>query len=144
MARVLGVDLGSRRIGLACSDATGTIASPLRVLVRSGDEARDHRAIVEAATEEEAERIVVGWPLSMSGAEGTAAVAARAEADAIRAIAGDIAVELHDERLTTVTAERALLESGMRRKSRTKVRDAVAAAVMLQAYLDGAASGGGR
>jgi putative pre-16S rRNA nuclease len=137
MARVLGVDLGSRRIGLACSDATGTIATPLRVLERSGDRARDHRAIVEVARDEEAERIVVGWPLSMSGDEGPAARAARAEADALQELAGDVAVVLHDERLTTVTAERSLLESGMRRDARTKVRDAVAAAVMLQSYLEG-------
>jgi putative Holliday junction resolvase len=133
----LGIDLGSRRIGLACSDRTRTIATPLRVLERSGDRGRDHRAIVEIAVEEEVERIVVGWPLSMSGDEGPAARAARVEADELQIVAGDVPVELHDERLTTVSAERSLLEAGLRRDARTKVRDAVAAAVMLQAYLEG-------
>jgi putative Holliday junction resolvase len=134
---VLGIDLGSRRIGLACSDRSGTIATPLRVLERSGDRGRDHRAIVDIAIDEEAERIVVGWPLSLSGDEGPAARAARLEADELQVVAGEVPVELHDERLTTVSAERSLLEAGLRRDARTKVRDAVAAAVMLQAYLEG-------
>jgi putative Holliday junction resolvase len=133
----LGIDLGSRRIGLACSDRSGTIATPLRVLERSGDRGRDHRAIVDIAIDEEADRIVVGWPLSLSGDEGPAARAARLEADELQAVAGEVPVELHDERLTTVSAERSLLEAGLRRDARTKVRDAVAAAVMLQAYLEG-------
>lgn len=134
---MLGIDLGSRRIGLACSDRSGTIATPLRVLERSGDRGRDHRAIVDIAIDEEADRIVVGWPLSLSGDEGPAARAARLEADELQAVAGEVPVELHDERLTTVSAERSLLEAGLRRDARTKVRDAVAAAVMLQAYLEG-------
>jgi putative Holliday junction resolvase len=134
---VLGIDLGTRRIGLACSDRSGTIATPLRVLERSGDRGRDHRAIVDIAIDEEAERIVVGWPLSLSGDEGPAARAARLEADELQVVAGEVPVELHDERLTTVSAERSLLEAGLRRDARTKVRDAVAAAVMLQAYLEG-------
>ena len=67
---MLGVDLGSRRIGLALSDPSGTLASPLSVLERSGDRVRDHRAIVEAARENEAHTIVVGLPRSMSGAKG--------------------------------------------------------------------------
>lgn len=134
---MLGVDLGSRRIGLACSDRSGTIASPLRVLERSGNHLGDHRAIVAAARGEEAERIVVGLPLTLAGEVGPAASAALAEVEELRAVAGDaLPVELHDERLTTVTAERSLLESGMRREARTRVRDAVAAAVMLQSYLE--------
>jgi putative Holliday junction resolvase len=137
VARVLGVDLGSRRIGLACSDATGTIASPLRVLERSGTHLGDHRAIVAAARDEEATRIVVGLPLSLSGDVGPAAQAALDEVEELRVVAGDeLPVDVHDERLTTVTAERSLLESGMKRQARTRVRDAVAAAVMLQSYLE--------
>jgi putative Holliday junction resolvase len=92
---------------------------------------------VDIAIDEEADRIVVGWPLSLSGDEGPAARAARLEADELQAVAGEVPVELHDERLTTVSAERSLLEAGLRRDARTKVRDAVAAAVMLQAYLEG-------
>src|SRR4051794_31950929 len=137
MARMLGVDLGSRRIGLACSDPTGTIASPLRVIERSGDVVSDHRAIVEAAREWEAECIVVGLPLSLSGAEGPAARGVRVEIEGLREVAGPmLAIESHDERLTTVTAERDLLAAGLKRDARRGWRDAVAAAVMLQSYLD--------
>ncbi len=139
--RVLGVDLGSRRIGLAASDASGTLASPLRLLERSGDPARDHRAIVEAAHEIAAVRVVVGLPRSLSGKEGPAAVAVRAEVEAIQAIAGpDLPVDTYDERFTTVLAERGLMES--RARSRAPERrariDAAAAAVMLQSWLDAA------
>ena len=137
-ARALGVDLGSRRIGLALSDPTRTVASPLEVLDRSGDVTRDHDAIVAAAREAGAQTIVVGLPLSLSGAEGPAAKAARAEVDELRARAraAEIEVLLHDERLTTVTAERALQEARMRREARRRVVDKVAAAVMLQSWLD--------
>jgi putative Holliday junction resolvase len=132
------VDLGSRRIGLALSDPTGTVASPLEVLNRSGDVGRDHDAIVAAAREAGAQTIVVGLPLSLSGAEGPAAKAARAEVDELsaRAVLAGIDVLLHDERLTTVTAERALKEARMRREARRRVVDKVAAAVMLQSWLD--------
>jgi putative Holliday junction resolvase len=136
VARVLGVDLGSRRIGLAVSDPSGTIASPHDVLQRSKDRAVDHRAIVAAALEADATRIVIGLPLSLSGDDGPAARAVREEADQLREIAGDLPVELHDERLTTVTAERTLVEAEMRRDARRRVIDKVAAAVMLQSYLE--------
>jgi putative Holliday junction resolvase len=137
-ARALGVDLGSKRIGLALSDPTGTVASPLEVLNRSGDAGRDHDAIVAAAREAGAQTIVVGLPLSLSGAEGPAAKAARAEVDELSARADAVGIDvlLHDERLTTVTAERALQEARMRREARRRVVDKVAAAVMLQSWLD--------
>ena len=134
---MLGVDLGSRRIGLALSDPSGTLASPLSVLERSGDRARDHRAIVEAAQENEAGTIVVGLPRSMSGREGPAARDARAEAEQLEELAGDdLAVEMYDERLTTVTAQRTLVEAGVRRDARRRVVDKVAAAVMLHGWLE--------
>jgi putative pre-16S rRNA nuclease len=137
LARVLGVDLGSRRIGLALSDPSGTLASPHSVLQRSGQRLVDHRAIVAAAREAEATRIVVGLPLSMSGREGPAAKATLAEVDELAAVAGaDLVVETYDERLTTVTAQRSLVEAGMRRDARRRVVDKVAAAVMLQAWLE--------
>lgn len=135
-SRVLGVDLGSRRIGLALSDATGTLASPLSVLPRSGDVAADHRAIVATAREHGATTIVVGLPRSLSGADGPAARAVRAEVEALRAVARDLAVELYDERFTTVTAHRALAAGGTRRRDRKDKIDAAAAAVMLQGYLE--------
>ncbi len=134
---MLGVDLGTRRIGLALSDPSGTLASPYSVLARSGSRAADHRAIVAVAREEEADRIVVGLPLSMSGREGPAAKAALAEVEELAAVAGDdLAVETYDERLTTVTAQRSLVEAGMRRDARRRVVDKVAAAVMLQGWLE--------
>jgi putative Holliday junction resolvase len=135
---VLGVDLGSKRIGIALSDPTRSVASPHSVLARSGDAAADHRAIVAIAREADAATIVVGLPLSLSGGLGPAARATLAEVDELRATAGpDVTVVVHDERLTTVTAERALTEARMRRDARRRVVDKVAAAVMLQSWLEG-------
>ncbi|MDQ1454457.1 MAG: putative pre6S rRNA nuclease, partial [Actinomycetota bacterium] len=116
--RALGVDLGTRRIGLALSDPSRTVATPHEVLRRSGDPAADRRAIVDTARRQDANVIVVGLPLSLSGRSGPAARAALEEVEALRAVAGDIEVTVHDERLTTVTAERALTEAGMRREAR--------------------------
>jgi putative Holliday junction resolvase len=134
--RALGVDLGERRIGLALSDPSRTVASPHDVLRRSGDPAVDRRAIVDAARAEGASVIVVGLPLSLSGRTGPAAQAALREVEALRAVAGDIEIVVHDERLTTITAERALNEAGMKRAAQRQVVDKVAAAVMLQAWLE--------
>ena len=135
--RVLGVDLGSRRIGLALSDPTRTIASPLEVIERQRSHEADHRAIVAIARANDAATIVVGLPLSLSGETGPAARATLDEIEAMRATAGEeVAVEAFDERLTTVTAERSLQEARMRRDARRRVVDKVAAAVMLQTYLE--------
>jgi putative Holliday junction resolvase len=137
--RVLGVDLGARRIGLALSDPSRTLASPHAVLERGADHETDHRAIVHAAKDAQADTIVVGLPLSLSGALGPAATATLAEVEELRATAApaDIDVVAHDERLTTVTADRALTEARMRREARKRLVDKVAAAVMLQSWLDG-------
>jgi len=137
VARVLGVDLGERRIGLAVSDPTGTLAGPHQILDRSGDPAADRRAVVAVARELGATRIVVGLPRSLSGRDGPAARAARAEAEALRGEGGpDLIVELHDERFSTVTAQQSVRASGARRKARRRPADAVAAAVILQSYLE--------
>ncbi len=133
--RALGLDLGSKRIGVAVSDRSGTIATPLTVLARSRRRADDHRRIAELVVEEEAERVVVGLPLSLSGEVGPAARAAIAEADEIATVVG-VPVETYDERLTTVTADRALMEARMRADARRRLVDKVAAAVMLQSWLD--------
>ena len=138
--RALGVDLGERRIGLALSDPSRTVASPHDVLRRSGDRDADRRAIVGAARAAGAGVIVVGLPLSLSGKVGPAARAALDEVEALRAVATGIEVVVHDERLTTVTAERALVEGGVRRDDRRKVVDKVAAAIMLQSWLEGSGS----
>jgi putative Holliday junction resolvase len=133
--RVLALDLGSKRIGVAVSDLTGTVASPLTVLTRSRSRRHDHERIAALVRAEEAELVVVGLPISLSGAEGPAARAARTEAEAIATLIG-VPLETFDERLTTVTAERALADAGIRGPARRQVVDKVAAAVILQSYLD--------
>lgn len=135
MTRALGIDLGAKRIGVALSDSAGTLATPYEVVARSGDRARDHRRIAALAEEAGAEAVVVGLPLSLDGSVGPVARAALDEADELAA-ALDVPVHTHDERLTTVTAERDLLAQGMRAPARRKVVDKVAAAVLLQSWLD--------
>lgn len=138
--RALGVDLGERRIGIALSDATGLIASPHSVLARSGDRAADHATIVSLARESGVSMIVVGVPRSLSGLEGPSARAALDEIDEIIGVAGacdpPIAVEGYDERLTTVVADKAMAATGTRARARRQAVDMVAAAVMLQGFLD--------
>lgn len=137
MPRILGVDLGSRRIGLALSDPSGTLASPLEVLARTGDRTRDHAAIVAAAREHEADTIVVGLPRSLSGKRGPAERSTLEEIEELRAAAPEsITIDAYDERFTTVIAQRDLVQAGMRRADRKQVVDKVAAAVMLQSYLE--------
>lgn len=137
--RALGLDLGARRIGVAVSDRSGTVATPLTVLQRTGDRAEDHRRIAALVAEEEADVVVVGLPLSLDGSIGPAARAALAEAADLAAVVA-VPVETFDERLTTVTADRALMELRMRAEARRRLVDKVAAAVMLQSWLDGRAS----
>ena len=140
---MLGLDLGTKRSGVAVSDRSGTIAGPLTVLERTGDEGRDHARILELVLEEEAELVVVGLPLSMDGSRGRAAVAAAAEAERLASVVG-VPVETYDERLTTVSAHRTLTEAGLDGRARRKVVDKVAAAVILQGWLDRRANESGR
>jgi putative holliday junction resolvase len=135
MSRVLGLDPGTKRIGVAVSDADRRVATPIEVVARSGDVARDHRALADIAAEWEVGLVVVGLPLSLSGDVGPAARQVLDELDRLRATL-PVPVETYDERLTTVTAERRLTEQRMGAKARRKVVDKVAAAVMLQAWLD--------
>jgi putative holliday junction resolvase len=136
--RVLGIDLGSRRIGVAVSDPGGVLATPVTVVPRSGDRGADHRALAALVDEWQAERVVVGLPLSLDGSMGPAARAAAEEAEQLAGAVG-VPVEVADERLTTVTADRALREAAPRRGARARraVVDAAAAAVLLQTWLDG-------
>jgi len=131
--RVLGLDPGERRIGVALSDPTGIIAQPLEVIDR--EVADPVETVKRLVREHEVVTVVIGLPVSLSGGEGPAAKAARAFGATMSA-ALDIEVVYQDERFTTVTAEEALIEGGVRRDRRRQVRDMVAAAVMLQAYLD--------
>ena len=133
--RVIGIDLGSKRIGIATSDRSGTIATPYTVLLRCGSMGGDHRNIAKMVVEEEAQAVIVGLPLNMDGSEGKAAQAARVEA-ARRATVVGVPVHVHDERLTTVEADRVLMEQKMNAQARRRVVDKVAAAVMLQSWLD--------
>jgi putative holliday junction resolvase len=133
--RALGLDLGSKRIGVAIGDRTGTIASPLLVLHRTGSERRDHEAIAALVKEEEAEIVVVGLPLNMNGSDGPAAKAAVREA-ALLATVVPVPVVTFDERRTTVTADQAMIEARMRAQARRRIVDKIAAAVMLQNWLD--------
>jgi putative Holliday junction resolvase len=133
--RVVGLDLGGRRIGVAVSDASGTVATPHSVLERSGDTATDHATIAAVIAELGAERVVVGLPLSLDGTVGPAANAVREEIEVLAALL-PVPVEAHDERLTTVTAQRALTAQKVRARDRRRVVDKVAAAVILQSWLD--------
>ena len=133
--RALGVDLGSKRIGIAVSDISGTIASALTTVHRSSSRRHDHAAIARLVRDEEAEVVVVGLPLSLDGTSGPAARSAETEARQLASVVG-VPVEMYDERFTTVTAERGMREAGLDARQRRKVVDKVAAAVMLQAWLD--------
>ena len=133
--RVVGIDLGARRIGVAISDSDRTLATPERVLTRSGDEPREHREILDVVAEWEATQIVVGLPLSLDGGVGPAARAVIDEVERLRAVA-PVPVDTYDERLTTVSAERSLAEQQFRGRDRRQVVDKVAAAILLQAWLD--------
>lgn len=131
--RVLGIDVGSVRIGLAISDETCTIASPLAT-VPNGSRTLWPR-IKREMEDRQVDRVVIGLPRRLDGSEGDAARSARAFAAELTRRAA-IDVELWDERFTTTIAERSLIESGVRRKRRREVIDAVAAAVLLQSWLD--------
>jgi len=137
--RVVGLDLGRRRIGVAVSDASGTVASPHSVLERRGDtstdRAADYATIAALVAELGAERVVVGLPLSLDGTVGPAARSVRDEIEVLAAVL-PVPVQAHDERFTTVTAERALTVQKVRARDRRRVVDKVAAAVILQSWLD--------
>ena len=134
--RVLGVDLGTKRIGLALSDPDQILATPLQVLRREKSRAADHRSIAAIVEEWEVERVVVGLPLSLDGTQGRAAKSAVNEAKALGVVTG-VPTETYDERLTTVSAHQVLREQGVAGTNRRDVVDMVAATVLLQAWLDG-------
>jgi len=138
--RVLGLDVGSRRLGVAVSDPSGTVASPLATLQRRGP-AEDATALGRLAAEQDAATVVVGLPLTLSGREGPAAAAVRAYVAELRPLLPGLAFELVDERLSTAAAERALIAGGVRRQGRRAVVDQVAASLFLQTWLDRARSG---
>ena len=139
--RALGIDLGDRRVGIAVCDSAGTVATPVQTLVRSGDARRDLESIADLVQEWEAVIVVVGLPLSLDGSEGPAARSALAQTDKLRQVLG-VPVVSHDERLTTVIAHRRLAEQDVDGRARRGMVDQVAAAVMLQSWLDAGMPGG--
>lgn len=131
MTRILGVDYGTKRIGLAISDDLRITARPLEVVAR----ARIIDALRRITSEYDIDRIVVGLPTSLGGKEGTSAEAARELGSEVEERFG-VTVEYVDERFTSRMAQSALLESGMKRRDRKERVDKVAAAIILQTYLD--------
>ena len=132
--RRLGIDVGDVRIGVAVCDPDGLVATPLETVAAGPDAVA---RIVELVDEVGAFEVVVGLPVSLSGREGPAAAKIRSFCAALRAAApGDLQIRLHDERMTTMTADSLLREGGRSGRSRRKVIDQAAATVILQGCLD--------
>lgn len=139
--RIVGVDYGMARIGLAASDPTKLIATPMETLKTDKKAEKTAKRFVEVLSEYaakmncEIESLVIGMPLMMSGKRGLLADEVHHFVDQLKLLT-DIPIILWDERLTTVQAERSLRESSLSRKRRAKVVDSVAAIIILQSYLD--------
>ncbi len=132
--RTMALDLGSKTIGVAISDELGITGQSLKTLRRSSLRS-DLAALREIIQEHAVSRIIVGLPLNMDGSEGPMAAGSRAFGKALAADC-EIPVEYWDERLSTVAAERVLLEGDVSRRKRRQVVDSVAAAIILQGWLD--------
>lgn len=130
----MGIDYGTKRVGVALSDELGMIAQPVGFFPATPVEGL-LRALAELIRQKGVGLIVVGLPRNMDGTEGPAAAAVRAFAERLTA-EFKLPVRFIDERLSTVAAERALVDGGVRRRDRRQKRDAVAAAILLQTYLD--------
>ncbi|MFC2052563.1 Holliday junction resolvase RuvX [Chloroflexota bacterium] len=134
MTRSLGLDVGDKRIGVALSDTLGIFASPFNIIDRK-DEEEDIEAIVSIVNQHQVKQIIAGLPRSMDGNMGTQAEKVEAFIHKLRSHT-EVPVEFRDERLTTVSAKR-LMQASKHKKNDRKVRDdAVAAAIILQSYLD--------
>jgi putative Holliday junction resolvase len=132
--RTLGLDVGTKTIGVAASDGLGLTAQTVTTIRRTSLRA-DLAALAELVREYEAERFVVGLPLNMDGTEGPRAEATRKFGDTLTQSLG-LPVELWDERLSTVAAQRTLLEADLSRAKRREVIDQMAAQFILQGWLD--------
>ena len=133
IGRVLGIDYGRKRIGVACTDPLGITVQPIAAF--EGEPAAALEPIRKECIEREVDRVVVGLPLNMDGSEGPAAKRARTEAERLATVVG-VPVEMHDERRTTVSADRSMLDAGLNAIERRQRVDKVAAAIMLQSWLD--------
>ncbi len=132
--RILAVDPGSKRVGVALSDPTETIAQPLATLPAEPAETLARR-VADTARSHEADRIIVGLPLRLDGTHGPEAAAAQRLAAAVRHESG-LPVVMVDERMTTAAADRALIAGGVKRAQRRLGIDRVAATMLLQGHLD--------
>lgn len=139
MPRTLAVDPGSKRVGLAVSDPSGTIAQALSTEPAQPAATLASR-LAQIAKAQGASRIVVGLPLRLDGRHGPEAKAAQELADRLRK-ASELPVELVDERLTTAAAEKSLIAGGVRREKRRTSVDRVAATLLLQGHLDSKRNG---
>lgn len=135
MGRIMALDVGDVRIGIAVSDLMKIIANPLETYVRKGDVERDARYIADLAEQNQVDKIVSGLPLSLDGCENVQTAKTREFVDILRSVCA-IPIEFLDERFTTLSAERVLIEGNVRRENRKKVIDKVAATIILQNYLD--------
>jgi putative Holliday junction resolvase len=138
--RWLGLDVGTKTIGIAVSDAEGVIATPLRTLARHGG-TRDLETVAAVARETGAGGLVLGLPLDLAGKEGPSARRVRELGQGL-AEHLDCPVRYWDERFSTAQAERALLEGDVKRERRKQLIDQIAAAVILQSFLDSAVGRG--
>ena len=136
MQRVLALDVGDRRIGLAVSDALGITAQGIETYTRTGDLEKDAAYIRSVAEKYRPVRLLFGMPRNMDGSYGFQSEKVRACADAVLA-EWDGEHVFYDERLSTVSAERVLCEAEMNWQKRRKVVDKLAATIILQGYLDG-------
>lgn len=140
IGRLIGVDYGRRRIGLAIGDAGVGIASPAEVLAGRGDPAVDAESVARYAAAQQAAGIVVGLPLNMDGTRGPQAKLTQAFAAALRTRTACVVV-LWDERLSSFQADAHLSAAGVGGLRRQRLRDAIAAQVILQSYLDSVRGG---
>lgn len=143
MARIVALDLGDARIGVAVSDPLGITAQPLEPVQCVGSR-KDLARIERLLREYEAGTVVIGLPRLLSGEEGERAERARAFGAGLQKRLPRLAVSYWDERLTTVEAERLLIDADVSRKRRRKLVDGIAAALILQGYIDSAAGAGSR
>ncbi len=130
----MGLDVGTKTVGVAVADELGFTAQPITVIRRSNLKA-DLSELIRLAQDREVDRFVIGLPLNMDGSEGPRALATRKFGDAL-AKASSLTIIYQDERLTTVAAERSLLEADVSRSKRREVIDQVAASLILQGWLD--------
>ena len=132
--RILGIDYGTRRLGLALSDEGEILASPLPVCVRTTIK-EDLHFLAGLIREKQVGKIILGLPLNMDGSQGEMARVVQEFADELRSEC-NVPVVLFDERLTTSEAERVLVHADISRKKRKNLRDGLAAVLILQGYLD--------